>query len=81
MDVIEWVRVTRIGDAWLKECSPLRAETLPARYDEWTHREPRLRPFAPCFSELCASLTRRPTVQHDDVHEANVFARQAFVGT
>ena len=53
----------------------LRAETLPDRYAAWAEREPRLAPFAPRFAELCASLTRPPTVQHDDLHESNVYAR------
>jgi hypothetical protein len=53
----------------------LRAHTLPERYDVWTEREPLLAPFAPRFAELCASLTRPPTVQHDDLHESNVYAR------
>jgi hypothetical protein len=53
----------------------LRAQTLPAHYGRWAEREPRLAPFAPRFAELCASLTRRPTVQHDDLHESNVYAR------
>jgi Phosphotransferase enzyme family len=53
----------------------LRAHTLPARYAAWTEREPRLAPFAGRFVELCASLTRPPTVQHDDLHESNVYAR------
>jgi phosphotransferase family enzyme len=57
----------------------LRAHTLPARYDVWTGREPRLAPFAPRFAELCASLTRPPTVQHDDLHESNLYARDGRV--
>lgn len=53
----------------------LRAATLPARYDLRAERDPRLAPFAGRFAELCASLTRPPTVQHDDLHEANVHVR------
>jgi hypothetical protein len=53
----------------------LRVETLPARYEAWTEREPRLARFAPRFAELCASLTRPPSVQHDDLHESNLYAR------
>jgi hypothetical protein len=53
----------------------LRVETLPARYETWTEREPRLARFAPRFAELCASLTRPPSVQHDDLHESNLYAR------
>lgn len=53
----------------------LRAHTLPERYTSWLEREPRLAAFAPRFAELCASLTRAPTVQHDDLHESNVYAR------
>lgn len=152
-----WARVTRVGDAWLKECAPvqafevaltralfarwrdrvptvlaaegswllladagsplrafgdaldawqtvlpiyvelqrgetghvdehlaagvpdLRAETLPARYAAWAEREPRLAPFARRFDELCASLTRAPSIQHDDLHESNVYGRDGRV--
>lgn len=52
----------------------LRAQTLPARYEAWAEREPRLAPFCDRFAELCASLTRQPTVQHDDLHGSNVYA-------
>jgi hypothetical protein len=57
----------------------LRPETLPARYEEWMVREPRLAPFADSFAELCASLTRASTVQHDDLHEANVYMRDGRI--
>jgi hypothetical protein len=57
----------------------LRAETLPARYDEWAEREPRLAPFASRFAELCAALTRAPSVQHDDLHEANLYVRDGAI--
>jgi hypothetical protein len=53
----------------------LRAHTLPERYAMWAEREPRFAPFASRFGELCASLTRPPTVQHDDLHESNIYAR------
>ena len=53
----------------------LRAHTLPERYAAWAEREPRLAPFAPRFAELCGALTRRPTLQHDDLHESNLYAR------
>jgi hypothetical protein len=52
----------------------LRAQTLPGCYEAWVEREPRLAPFRDRFAELCASLTRPPTVQHDDLHGANVYA-------
>ena len=63
----------------------LRTETLPARYEErlLTATLPlasdeltRLQIFAPRFRELCASLEAfdvPPSVQHDDLHDANVF--------
>jgi hypothetical protein len=53
----------------------LRPETLLVRYEVWAEREPRLAPHSARFAELCASLTRAPTVQHDDLHESNFFTR------
>ena len=50
----------------------LRAETLPVRYEAWCERDARLAPFAERFADLCASLTREPTVQHDDLTGSNV---------
>src|SRR5439155_15736889 len=63
----------------------LRLSTLPARYaDLLRHELPiaageidRLRAFAPRFAELCAELAAHgvaETVQHDDLHMANVYA-------
>ena len=70
-------RETAHADAHLAAGVPdLRADTLPDRYAAWMEREPRLAPFAPRFAELCASLTRPATVQHDDLHESNVYARE-----
>ena len=148
-----WARVTRIGDAWLKECAPaqafevplavalarrwpdriaavlaadaerawllladagmpigeawdgalplyaelqqgetthadehlangvtdLRPQTLVTEYASWSEREPRLAPFAGRFAELCNSLTRPPTIQHDDLHGSNIYARDGQV--
>jgi hypothetical protein len=62
----------------------LRAATLPHRYDELLRRElplddnriRRLRAFAPHFAELCGELAAHgvpDTVQHDDLHLANVY--------
>ena len=64
----------------------LRVATLPARYEDLLERElplesdeiGRLRRFAPRFAELCAELAAHDvpeTVQHDDLHMANVYAR------
>jgi hypothetical protein len=64
----------------------LRVATLPARYDDFLERElplepdeiGRLREFAPRFAELCGELAAYDipeTVQHDDLHMANVYAR------
>ena len=64
----------------------LRVATLPARYDELLGRElplereevDRLRAFAPRFAELCDELAAHgvpETVQHDDLHMANVYAQ------
>ena len=63
----------------------LRLSTLPARYEELLHAElpldgeelRRLRGFAQRFAELCAELAAHgvpETVQHDDLHGANVYA-------
>jgi hypothetical protein len=54
-----------------------RVETLVERYE--TFPDERLRPFAPRFRELCARLTLPPTVQHDDLHAGNVFAKDGRV--
>jgi hypothetical protein len=64
----------------------LRVTTLPRRFDELLQRDlpldgdeiGRLRNFAPRFEELCAELEARDvpeTVQHDDLHLANVYAK------
>jgi hypothetical protein len=64
----------------------LRVATLPARYEDLLRRdlplEPgeiaRLRGFAPRFAALCAELAAHQvpeTVQHDDLHMANVYAQ------
>lgn len=51
----------------------LRAHLLPARFEAWAERDARLAPYAERFAELCASLTRPPTVQHDDLTGWNVY--------
>jgi hypothetical protein len=64
----------------------LRVATLPARYEELLCQDlpltgeelQRLGGFAPRFAQLCAELAahRVPeTVQHDDLHMANVYAQ------
>ena len=64
----------------------LRVTTLPPRYEELLHGHlplerdeiGRLRRFAPRFAELCAELIAHDipqTVQHDDLHHANVYAQ------
>jgi hypothetical protein len=63
----------------------LRVATLPARYEELLRRDlplapgelGRLRAFAPRFAALCGELAAHEipeTVQHDDLHMANVYA-------
>jgi hypothetical protein len=63
-----------------------RLETLPAAYDELLEAEleleggevGRLHAFAPRFRELCSELDEfglPPTLQHDDLHDANVLER------
>jgi hypothetical protein len=62
----------------------LRVATLPARYEDLLQRDlplehdeiRRLREFAPRFAELCDELAAHgipETVQHDDLHMANVY--------
>ena len=64
----------------------LRVATLPARYEGLLQRDlplesdeiDRLRAFAPRFTELCAELAEYDlpeTVQHDDLHHANLYAQ------
>jgi hypothetical protein len=64
----------------------LRVATLPARYEELlrrdlplTHEErARMGAFAPRFARLCGELAAHQvpeTVQHDDLHMANVYAQ------
>jgi aminoglycoside phosphotransferase (APT) family kinase protein len=59
---------------------------LPARYEDLLQHDPplerdevrRFREFAPRFAELCAELASHAlpeTVQHDDLHMANVYAQ------
>jgi hypothetical protein len=64
----------------------LRVSTLPARYEDLVQRDlplereevQRLREFAPRFGELCGELAAHgvpETIQHDDLHMANVYAQ------
>jgi hypothetical protein len=64
----------------------LRVDTFPERYDELLARELPLEPdeiealraFAPRFAELSAELAATgipASVQHDDLHHANVYGR------
>jgi hypothetical protein len=64
----------------------LRLARLPARYEDLLQRDlplerdeiGRLRGFAPRFAELCIELAAHAvpeTVQHDDLHMNNVYAR------
>jgi hypothetical protein len=64
----------------------LRLATLPARYNALLQRElpldgdeiDRLRRFAPRLAELCDELAAHDlpeTIQHDDLHMANVYAQ------
>jgi hypothetical protein len=68
----------------------LRLASLPARYDELLQldlplaREEvrQLRDFAPSFAELCNELAAcdvPETIQHDDLHHANLFAHGSRV--
>jgi hypothetical protein len=59
--------------------SDRRPQTLVAEYAARAEREPRLLPHADRFAELCASLTRPPSIQHDDLHESNIYARDGRI--
>jgi hypothetical protein len=74
-------------DEHLKHQVPdLRVATLPARYDDLLQRDlplagdeiGRLRSFEARLAELCSELAAHDvpeTVQHDDLHMANVYAQ------
>jgi len=77
--------VTHTHDHLAHGVPDLRVATLPARFDDLLHRElplepeemDRLRGFAPRFAELCDELAAHyvpETIQHDDLHMANVYA-------
>jgi hypothetical protein len=64
----------------------LRVVTLPARYEDLVRQNlplddgeiRRLREFSPRFVDLCdrlAALAIPETIQHDDLHEVNLYAR------
>jgi hypothetical protein len=64
----------------------LRVATLPARYEDLLQHDlplerneiRRLREFAPRFAELCGELASHApaeTVQHDDLHMANLYVQ------
>jgi hypothetical protein len=68
----------------------LRLATLPARYDELVQLDlplgrdeaRQLRDFAPRFAELCDELAAYDvpeTIQHDDLHHANLYARRGCI--
>jgi hypothetical protein len=68
----------------------LRLATLPARYEELVQLDlplardqiRQLRDFAPRFTELCDELAAYgvpETIQHDDLHHANLYARGSRV--
>jgi len=78
--------VAHAGDHLAHGVPDLRVETLPARYDDLLRHElplereeiGRLRAFGPRFAVLCAELAGRgvpETIQHDDLHMANVYAQ------
>ena len=68
----------------------LRLATLPARYQDLVqldlplelHEIRQLRDFAPRFTELCGELAAYDvpeTIQHDDLHHANLYAQGSSV--
>jgi hypothetical protein len=78
--------VAHAGEHLVAGVPDLMTETLPDRYERMLERddiplEPHeialLQRFAPRFAELCAELGSHSvpdTVQHDDLHQANVWA-------
>jgi Phosphotransferase enzyme family len=77
---------TRAHEHLTHQVPDLRVAALPVRYDDLLQHdlplEPdeifRLREFSPRFTELCGDLAARDvpeTVQHDDLHMANVYAQ------
>ena len=77
---------THMDDHLMHGVPDLRIATLPARYEDLLQHDlpleseeiGRLRRFATRFAELCGELAAREvpeTVQHDDLHMANVYAR------
>ena len=78
--------VAHAGDHLAHGVPDLRVATLPARYDDLLRHElplerdeiERLRAFRPRFAVLCAELASHgvpETIQHDDLHMANVYAQ------
>jgi phosphotransferase family enzyme len=77
--------VTHAADHLAHGVPDLRVEALTARYDDLLRSDlpleaadrARLRAFEPRFAELCDELHAHgvpPTIQHDDLHMANVYA-------
>jgi hypothetical protein len=72
-----------VGEHLASGVPDLRLEELPLRYEALAAADvpvaPELRAFAPRFAELCDELAARgvpPSIQHDDLHSANVYARE-----
>lgn len=77
---------TRVHDHLAHGVPDLRVATLPARYEDLLRRDlpleldeiRRLREFGPRYVELCGELAEHDvpeTIQHDDLHAANVYAQ------
>lgn len=82
--------VAHAGDYLAHGVPDLRVETLPARYEDLLGRDlpleqseiQRLRRFAPRFAALCSELAAAAipdTIQHDDLHMANVYVHRQQV--
>jgi hypothetical protein len=83
---LQRAEATHTNDHLAHGVPDLRVARLPARYDDLLRRElplereeiDRLRAFAPRFEELCDDLAAHDipeTIQHDDLHMANVYER------
>lgn len=83
---LQWGEAARAADHVAGGVPDLRVATLPARYEDLlrcdlplqSDETGRLRRFAARFADLCGELAAHgvpETVQHDDLHAANLYAQ------